>query len=320
MGRDATQAIRQVAALMGIPANSGPREVLSAFSRQFSAIAGKLDEDKVALFDLVFLEMLQGSPVDDRILLAEQLAPIPNAPPQLVIDLAFDDEIAVAGPLLKKSLRLGEEALLAIASTKGQGHLAAIAVRETVPEMISDVLVSRGTPALIIIMVRNPGVRFAPDTRTRVVQTAFGNPDLFVAIDGRSEFGRAIMAAYEKGASYREGANGKTQLRDADAEVASYIGKGEIERALAIIAMEARTRHGVALKAYKEDTASSFVIIARAANLSWGTMVGLLLNHFGVTTSAHMINTSRKLFDDTTRKEALNTTRILGLAEKTIGH
>jgi hypothetical protein len=319
MGRDATQAIRQVAALMNVPVNSEPREVLAAFLQQFSAIAAKLDEEKVALFDLVFLEMLQGSPVDDRILLAQQLAPIPNAPRQLVIDLAFDDEIAVAGPLLRHSMRLDEEALLAIASTKGHGHLAAIAVREIVPETISDVLVSRGTPGIIIVMVRNPGTRFAADTRTRVVQLAFANPDLFVAIDLRSEFGRTIMAAYEKGASYREGANGKTQMRDADAEVASHVGKGEIDRALAIIAMEARTRHGVALRAYKEDTVSSFVIIARAANLSWGTIVGLLLNHFGVTTSAHMINTSRKLFDDTTRKEAQNTTRILGLAEKTIG-
>jgi Uncharacterised protein conserved in bacteria (DUF2336) len=263
--------------------------------------------------------MLRGSPSEERALLAQSLAPIANAPRKIIIDLAFDDEIAVAGAVLTHSVRLDEEALLALASTKGQLHLAAIAVRTIVPAAISDVLVARGTPPVILVLVKNAGADFAQETRERVVQLAFAEPDLFVAIDRRSEFGQAVVAAYERGGHHQAASGAGAAGHDADAQVAGYVGKGEIERALAVIAMSAQTRHKVALSAYKNDTLHSFVIIARAANLSWGTMVALLLHQYGITTSAQMINTSRKLFDDTTRRQALHTTRILGLAEKTIG-
>lgn len=304
-------AIRQVAKLVDVPASAGVRAVISAFSEQFVAMAPQLAEDQVALFDIVFMEIMRGSDVDGRVLLAERLARVPNAPPRLVDELAADDEIRVAGPILRQSQRITPATLLNIVSRKGEAHHASVAMRQHIPQDICDALANGSSPTVLIILVNNPGARFDGATRHKIIQKSFGNPDLFVAVDRHTEFGKAIMAAYETGGA-------SLPKWDADAEVAGFIGSGQIDRALAIIAMEARTRHRVAMHAYHKDTLESFVIIARAANLSWGTMVGLLLNQFGISVSANQINDSRRLFDDTTRREALGTTRILGMADKSL--
>ncbi len=65
-----------------------------------------------------------------RARLADQLAPIPNAPPRIIHSLAFDDEIEVARPVLMQSERLDEATLVRNAATKGQAHLLAIAQRK----------------------------------------------------------------------------------------------------------------------------------------------------------------------------------------------
>ena len=304
-------AMNQIAELVNIPASTDARAIISAFSEQFLNMAPALQESDVALFDVVFMDIIQGSAVDDRIMLAERFAAVPNAPTKLVMTLAYDDEIQVSGPILRMSPRITHEALLDIASIKGEAHQAAIAMRPCIPPDICDLLANRGTPMVLIVMVNNPGADFDIKTRKTIIQKSFGNPDLFLAVDKHSEFVKVLRAAYEQ-------SSGVQLSRDADAEVAGFIGAGHIDRALAIIAMEARTRHRAVMHAYKNDTLESFVIIARAANLSWGTMVGLLLNQFGIRISAGQINESRRLFDDTTRREALHKTRILEQADATL--
>lgn len=313
-------AINQIAALVNVPANAGLQAVVSVFSEQFVTMAPRLAEDEVALFDIVFMEVMRDAAVDDRALLATRLAPVTNAPLKLITALALDEEISVASPVLRYSSRLDNETLLAVASTKGEAHLSSIAMRESVAPNLCQVLTERGTPAVLIVLVNNTGAQFDDQSRSTVVQKAFTYPDLFVEIDHHSAFAKAIMAAYEPSLSQASSAQGASAFpiiqRNTDAEVAGYIGRGQIERALAIMAMEAHTRHRVILHAYQKDTLKSFIIIARAANLSWGTTVGLLLSQFGLATSANQINECRKLFDDTTRREALHTTHILSIADK----
>ena len=55
--------------------------------------------------------------------MAQTLAPIANAPAELMRQLAHDDDIAVAGPVLTQSARLAETELVEFAETKGQAHL-----------------------------------------------------------------------------------------------------------------------------------------------------------------------------------------------------
>jgi hypothetical protein len=304
--------MRQLAEMVNLPSNAGARVVIGAFSEKFAAMADRLGEGEIDMFDLVFLQIAQAGEHQDRVLLAERFAPIPKAPPQLILALAEDDAADVAGPVLRQSARLSEDRLVDLASRKGEAHLRAMAERRLVTPRVSETIVARGLPEVMIVLVDNPGARIAPATQARIIQSAFGHPGLFIAVDRHSEIGSALVHAYE--------AQGGVQkpVRDSDALVAGYLGDGKIDEALAIIAMESHTRHRVVLRAYKQDTLESFVLIARAANLSWGTMIGLLLNQFGMSTSASMINDSRRLFDDTTRREALHKTRVIAMADKAL--
>jgi uncharacterized protein (DUF2336 family) len=75
--------------------------------------------------------------------LANRLAPVANAPLKLIRTLANDDDIAVAGPVLKLAPRLQEADLVDLATTKSQAHLLAISVRQVLGEAVTDVLVRR---------------------------------------------------------------------------------------------------------------------------------------------------------------------------------
>jgi len=81
--------------------------------------------------------------------LSAQLAPIGNAPVNVIQRLARDDEITVAGPVLAQSPRLSPTDLVDIAETKSQAHLLAISGREAIAPMVTDVLVHRGGPARV---------------------------------------------------------------------------------------------------------------------------------------------------------------------------
>src|SRR5687768_13657842 len=85
------------------------------------------NEDHVALFDDVLCRLVVEIEAKVRAAMSNSLAPITNAPSNLMHRLARDDDIAVAGPVITQSVRLNETDLVEIARTKGQAHLVAIA-------------------------------------------------------------------------------------------------------------------------------------------------------------------------------------------------
>ncbi|MGL4728420.1 MAG: DUF2336 domain-containing protein [Bosea sp. (in: a-proteobacteria)] len=308
----ANPALNRLAELVDVPANAGARAVISAFSERFAAMAERLEDGEIAMFDVVFMEIIRDSALDDKVLLAERFAPLMKAPPRLIGSLAEDEAIEVSGPVLRQSPRLGEPQLIDLARRKGEAHLKALASRRIVTPKLSEAIVARDVPNVMVVLIDNPGTNLDHATKASIIDSAFGHPGLFIAIDRHSDLGSAMMQGWDSRSKSTHPA------RDADALVAGYLGEGKIEEALAVIAMESQTRHRVVLRAYKQDTLESFVLIARAANLSWGTMIGLLLNQFGMSTSANMINESRRLFDDTTRREAMHKARVIAMADKAL--
>jgi len=79
----------------------------------------------------------------------------------MINKLAFDDSIEVAGPILRYSERLGNEALVANARSKSQQHLLAISRRKTIDEPVTDVLVTRGDQEVASSVAINIGARFS---------------------------------------------------------------------------------------------------------------------------------------------------------------
>jgi uncharacterized protein (DUF2336 family) len=85
--------------------------------------------DHVNLFDGVLIDLVPHTELAARADLAERLSVLANAPRALVGQLAREDEIMIAGPLLRRSPLIDERALIEIARTKGQGHLLAMSER-----------------------------------------------------------------------------------------------------------------------------------------------------------------------------------------------
>src|ERR1700757_2188090 len=112
-------------------------------------IQGRYSDEEILTFGKVIGRLAEEIEVAVRAQLSERLAHFDGAPVNVIRQLAFDDSIAVAGPVLESSNRLDEETLVANASAKGQAHLLAISRRKSVAESVTDVLVRRGDQAVV---------------------------------------------------------------------------------------------------------------------------------------------------------------------------
>jgi len=147
-------------------------------------LSGAIDycDEQVALFDDVFKCLIDHIEVSARALLANRIAPLDNAPRETIRTLAFDDVIEVAGPVLSKSERLDDEALIEAARSKSQAHLLAISIRKVLSHAVTDVLVLRGNDEVLQSTVNNPGAEFSERGFNRLVNRAEGDDDLATCV------------------------------------------------------------------------------------------------------------------------------------------
>jgi uncharacterized protein (DUF2336 family) len=143
--------------------------------------------DHVDLFDSVLTSLVPHAERDARADLAERLSLLINAPRGLVGQLAQEDEIAVAGPLLRRSPVLDERMLVEIARAKGQGHLLAMTERPTLSTDLTDVLVRRGDRDVVRGAARNAGAHFSTEGYSTLIQRANGDGMLTLAVGQRAD-------------------------------------------------------------------------------------------------------------------------------------
>jgi uncharacterized protein (DUF2336 family) len=124
-------------------------------------IAGTYSEDQIWAFGEIIGRLAEEIELSARARLASRLAPSNNAPFETIKKLASDDSIDVAGPVLRQSERIDVKTLIAAARTKGQQHLLAISKRSSIPEVVTDVLVVRGSKEVITSVAANGGARFS---------------------------------------------------------------------------------------------------------------------------------------------------------------
>jgi uncharacterized protein (DUF2336 family) len=147
-------------------------ETLRRITDLFVATASQLGEVHIAVFDEVILRLSQRIEFRVRFELAERLADHEKAPPDTVRNLAHDEDIAVAGPVIQRSPRLAEEDLLGLAEGRGQDHLRALSRRRTLSERITDVIVRRGDSQVVRIVAENEGAKFSRDGFSQLVEKA----------------------------------------------------------------------------------------------------------------------------------------------------
>jgi uncharacterized protein (DUF2336 family) len=146
-------------------------ETLRRITNLFLDGATRFNEGHVALFDDVIGCLIEEIEVKALAELARRLAPVPNAPSGVVVKLAKNDDIAVAGPVLRQS-RIDDPDLKYIAETKSQAHLLALSTRLGITETISDVLVQRGDNEVARSIATNPRAQLSDNAFTTLVQRA----------------------------------------------------------------------------------------------------------------------------------------------------
>src|SRR5713101_40881 len=167
-------------------------ETLRRVTDLFLSGAVDYSNEQIALFDDVFQCLMHHIETSAKALLSNRLAPIDTAPPLTIRALAFDDVIEVAAPVLSRSERLDDDALIEAARNKSQAHLMAISTRRVLSDAVTDVLVLRGNDEVIHSTVNNPGAEFSEHGFTRLVDRAEGDDNLATCIGLRPTIPRHL--------------------------------------------------------------------------------------------------------------------------------
>ncbi|UYO46147.1 DUF2336 domain-containing protein [Rhodopseudomonas palustris] len=118
------------------------------------------NDEQIEVFDDVFTCLVEDIESNAKELLAQRLANV-QAPPRIIRQLAFEDRIEIAAPVLSQSEQLDDATLIANVRAKSQQHMMAISTRRTLSGAVTDVLVELGNPAVVQSTVKNPGAEFS---------------------------------------------------------------------------------------------------------------------------------------------------------------
>ena len=146
-------------------------ETLRRITTLFLDCAPGFNPEHVALFDDVIGCLVVEIEAKALAELARRIAPVPNAPPGVVSTLAKNDNIDVAGPVLKQA-RLADPDLMHIAETKSQAHLLAMSTRLGISEALSDILVERGDRDVARSIATNRHAQLSDNAFSKLVKRA----------------------------------------------------------------------------------------------------------------------------------------------------
>jgi uncharacterized protein (DUF2336 family) len=134
--------------------------------------ADRFNDAQIDVFDDVLGHLIKRIETKAMVELSTRLAPVDNAPIEVIRRLAHDDEITIAGPVLTQSGRLSTDDLVDIARTKGQPHLLAISGRRQIAGAVTDVLIARGNHEVFHTLARNTGAQFSENGFASLVKNA----------------------------------------------------------------------------------------------------------------------------------------------------
>jgi len=168
-------------------------DAIARISELFMAGAARFETQHVALFDDILTGLVPRTEIETRMELAERLSRLDNAPPTLVKQLAREDEIKIAGPILSRSPLIDEPTLVDIARAKGQDHLAAISERPSLSAPVTDVIVRRGDRDVVRSVAANAGAQFSEHGYSGLVSRAADDGTLALTVGQREDIPPASL-------------------------------------------------------------------------------------------------------------------------------
>jgi len=144
------------------------------FGRQYDDFAATSTKE---FADTILNHLARDVEVTVRQALAETVAESANLPKTLAMDLAAD-EIAIARPILERSLVLEDQELTKIVQGQATHHACAIAGRTSVSETLSDALIASDYVEAIVRLLTNDGAVFSNGGLLRLATDFSGNGDI----------------------------------------------------------------------------------------------------------------------------------------------
>lgn len=176
-----------------IARGTGERRLKALWHVTDLLISGHYSDEDIWVFGEVIQRLAQEIEAAARAKLSAQLAEIDRAPPNAVRDLAFDESIDVAGPVLRNSAALNTATLVANAKTKGQQHLLAIAQRKSLDSRVTDILVVRGDKEVANTVTRNSGAAFSNPGFLHLLKRSEKDSILMESLGSRTDIPRPIF-------------------------------------------------------------------------------------------------------------------------------
>ncbi|MGE0565586.1 MAG: DUF2336 domain-containing protein [Pseudolabrys sp.] len=152
--------------------------ILREVTDMFVGGASNFTGEQIAAFDGIMKSLIKDVDSKALIELSGKLSALDCAPAEVMVRLSYDNNLAVAGPILEKSGVLPDVELVSVAKTKGQGHRLAIAGRAQIRPVVTEALVESGDRAVVRKVTANAGAEFSENSFVKLVNEARKDQDL----------------------------------------------------------------------------------------------------------------------------------------------
>ncbi len=253
-------------------------------------LAARFDEalgpEEADVYDAALCELARAETPAVRVRLSERLARVPAGPVRTVLLLAHDQDAGVAGPVLRHSPLLPEPVLVAIAWTRGQDHLGAIAQRRHITPRVSDMVLARGAAPVLRTLAANDTARLSEDGLARLARLSRADAGIRASLAARrdvpAEARRRLdiaapeaeaaadplrPIAVEAAADWLEALRAAREPRESD--LARCLRDGEPARIVALVAYLGRDELGPAAAAFRAGALEPMLLSLRAADIRW---------------------------------------------------
>jgi uncharacterized protein (DUF2336 family) len=141
----------------------------------------------------VLVRLIEHIEAPSLVQLRSTLSALSPAPQQAIRRLACHQDIAVAAPVLLRSLALSDAALAEFAGHLGRQHLLVISCRRTLDEALTDILLKRGDVEICRVLAKNAGAKFSGGGYAAIVAAAEPNKDIAESLVFRPDLPPAML-------------------------------------------------------------------------------------------------------------------------------
>ena len=167
--------------------------ILKRVTDLFLVGAENYSDEQISIFDDVICRLIENIGQPALVELSDRLATVERSPENVITRLSSSNDIAVSGPALTNSTTLPDKVLVAIAGTKGQKELAAIAGRKEISEAVTDVLVDRGNAEVSLKVTANRGARISETGFVKLINKAKKDRALATSISNRGDLPEELV-------------------------------------------------------------------------------------------------------------------------------